>query len=144
MLYFAYGSNLHTPQLRARAPSARFLEAARLDDYRLGFTRDSRRWGGLAADVIQDEGASVWGALFDVSREDIVALDRSEYAGTGYRRVPVLVNARPMAWRSAFTYEVIDKKTEGRPPGPYIEQIIRGAQACGLPPTWLEFLETFR
>ena len=144
MLYFAYGSNLHSPQLLSRAPSALFAGTARLDGYRLGFTRDSQRWGGLAADVIRDDDSAVWGALYDVGREDIGALDRSEFAGSGYWRLPVLVNKRPMAWRPAFTYEVISKVPEGRPPRPYIDQIIRGAEVCGLPQSWLDFLETFR
>ena len=144
MLYFAYGSNLHSPQLNARAPSARFAGTARLDGYRLGFTRESQRWGGLAADVIRDETASVWGALFDMSREDVHALDHSEFAGTGYWRFPVLVHSKPMAWKPAFTYEVIQKAAEGSPPEAYIDQVIRGAEECGLPDAWLRFLETFR
>ena len=36
-LYFAYGSNLHPPRLRARTPSARALGRADLEGYRLLF-----------------------------------------------------------------------------------------------------------
>ena len=37
LLYFAYGSNLSTPRLRARVPSARKLESAVLTHHRLVF-----------------------------------------------------------------------------------------------------------
>lgn len=139
--YFAYGSNLCFPQLRERAPSAKPLGPAELHGYRLAFTRKSIRWNGLAADVVPDPGDSVWGALYSLDVDDYQKLDRSEFLGTGYRRIsvdPVLQSrAIPVA---AFTYEVIDRQPEGRPPPEYLARMIAGARATGLPETWIDKL----
>lgn len=143
--YFAYGSNLHFPQLQERAPSALALGVAQLPGYRLAFTRKSTRWNGLAADVLPDPTASVYGALYSLHVEDLAGLDTSEFQGIGYRRVavePILVSTGyPIG---AFTYEVINRQPEGKPPPAYLARMIEGAQATGLPVSWLEVLNSFR
>jgi len=142
--YFAYGSNLHFPQLQERAPSARALGVAQLPGYRLAFTRKSTRWNGLAADVVPDPTASVYGALYSLHVEDLAGLDRSEFQGIGYRRVSVEpIFASTGAPITAFTYEVINRQPEGKPPPAYLARIIEGARATGLPASWLEVLDTF-
>jgi hypothetical protein len=46
MLYFAYGSNMGASQFRARCPRAVQVGIARVEGYRIGFTRESKRRGG--------------------------------------------------------------------------------------------------
>jgi hypothetical protein len=144
LLYFAYGSNLHLPQLRERAPSAKPVGVGRLTDHRLAFTRQSTRWDGLAADILSTPGSSVFGAVVSISRDDLDGLDRSEYLGVGYRRIRVFPRLGiPSGPVGAFTYEVIDKQSEGKPPSDYLATILIGARELGLPPAWIGFLEGF-
>jgi len=41
MLYFAFGSNMDWSRMRERCPSARFIFNAKLNGFRLDFTRYS-------------------------------------------------------------------------------------------------------
>ena len=62
-LYFAYGSNLHWPQMKERCPSARFHCVAKLKDHRLAFTRKSISRDCGVADVVPEQGHDVWRSL---------------------------------------------------------------------------------
>ena len=81
--YFAYGSNLNWPQMKARCPSSRFICVARLLDHQFGITRHSRLRNCGTANVIPAPGKEVWGALYEICNEDLVILDGFE---DGYRR----------------------------------------------------------
>ena len=99
MLYFAYGSNMQLAQMQKRCPSAAFVGAAVLEDYRLAFTRKSSvQWPGYGvADVIPEIGSHVWGALFEIAEREVPVLDKSEgyqpgRAKNAYERVKILVH----------------------------------------------------
>ena len=93
--YFAYGSNMDELEMGAHCPSAVCLGAARLDEHRLAFLRRSARTGTGVADVVSDPGATVWGAVWEIGEEDLVALDRKEGEGLAYARRETLVT-RPL------------------------------------------------
>jgi hypothetical protein len=84
-IYFAYGSNLGQSILRRpdRCPRAEQVGIARVDGYRLGFTRHSERRGGGVADLVEAVGSVVWGALFDLSLDGFDALDKAEGVAIG-------------------------------------------------------------
>ena len=115
--------------------SHRFVAPARLDGFRLLFLRRSVRWQAGAADVVEDDGAATWGALYEVSAADLDALDAKEYAARAATR------EEPSRWRprtgsddKAITYEVVTKEPRELKPKPeYVELLIRGAQERGLP-----------
>jgi hypothetical protein len=54
-----------------RCPGATALGPARLDDHRLGFRLPSLRWGGYAADIVNDDGVTTWGVLWKLSEEHL-------------------------------------------------------------------------
>src|SRR5260370_28717436 len=81
MLYFAYGSNMDWDQMKTRCPSACFVGVAVLRDHRLAFTRRSKKRACGVADAVPEEGAAVWGAVFEIADVDIGRLDDTE----GYR-----------------------------------------------------------
>ena len=86
MLYFAYGSNMHVPQMARRAPKAQPVGIGRLDDHRIFFTSD-----GYAA-VRDRRGAHVWGVVWRIAARDVAVLDRYEGVDEGWyvkRVVPV-------------------------------------------------------
>ena len=78
LLYFAYGSNLSRSQMATRCPGSSPLGAAVLQKYRLDFTTESGMWGGGVADVVEDDGNSVWGLLYSVTDDDLDRLDYYE------------------------------------------------------------------
>jgi gamma-glutamylcyclotransferase (GGCT)/AIG2-like uncharacterized protein YtfP len=143
--YFAYGSNMSLDVLAHESEDGRFLGAARLADYRLAFTRDSKTWRAGAADIVAASGMCVWGALYELS-SDFVAntLDTKEGAGLAYARVDVEVE-HGVDRCTALTYEVIDKqRPELRPDDAYLQRLIDGAKACGLPENYRSFLRSLQ
>src|SRR4051812_17645581 len=86
MLYFAYGSNLSAALMKTRCRSACQVGIAKIDGYRIGFTRRSSRQGGGVADLVAAQGSLVWGALFDVAECDFESLDEYEGVPTAYSR----------------------------------------------------------
>ena len=91
--------------------SHRFVAPARLDCFRLLFLRRSVRWQAGAADVVEEDGAATWGALYEVSAADLDALDAKEYAAQGgYQRRTVEVETQDGERHKAITYEVVTKE----------------------------------
>ncbi|HKC50830.1 MAG TPA: gamma-glutamylcyclotransferase family protein [Myxococcota bacterium] len=135
-LYFAYGSNLDAEQMRARCPTARGLERARLPGHALGFTHYSTRWRGGAADVLRADAAAVWGVVYAMGPGDFARLDRFE---TGYDRVTLEVETRGDERLRVTSYAVREK---GRfPPHPeYLEKILRWGARWRLPGDYLASL----
>lgn len=139
MLLFAYGSNMASAEMASFSPQARCLGAARLPGFRLELRRRSIRWGGGAADVVETDGAEVWGVLYDVP--DLESLDAKEGAGLAYRHRELEVELDGELTR-AVVYEVIDKEPEElAPAADYAALLLSGARERGLPADWLRELE---
>jgi gamma-glutamylcyclotransferase len=121
----------------------RFLGPARLDGFRLLFLRRSIRWKAGAADIVPEEGATTWGALYELTTTDLDALDAKEYtANAGYQRREVEVQTQDGKRHKAITYEVVNKEPHELAPKPeYLELLIRGATERGLPEDWLSVLK---
>lgn len=151
MLYFAYGSNLDPEQMRQRCPGHRVVGLAELRDYRLSFPLTSHDWGGGVASVSVAHGDGVWGAVYDVSDEDLASLDRYEhYVGPGdqhnlYDRETVSVqlvraddDSFPRRLR-AWTY--IARPSNPSPPSRrYLDTLLRGARHHRLPDEYVSKL----
>ena len=73
MLYFAYGSNLHHFQMKRRCKDSRFIKKITLKDFSLTFRS---KYG--AADIEENKGKKVYGALYDISKSDERKLDMYE------------------------------------------------------------------
>lgn len=143
MLYFAYGSNMHSDQIKERCPSAKLIGKARLDNYQLAFTRKSvKNWPGCGvADIVPAEGKLVWGALFEIGDQDIPALDRLEGYRAGrksnaYERIAVTVlkDGDLSGATSAQTYVVCERiEPNPLPHRDYLARIISGAEWIKAP-----------
>jgi len=139
MLYFAYGSNMDPVQMAERTPGGRALGAARLDGYRLTFTRDSPAWGGGVAHIEVDPDDEVWGVLWDLEPEHLDALDVYEAVGLGvYTRECVTV-AYDGGEVEAEVYIAV-KTDYKKPSKKYMSALIRGAEAHALPDEYIERL----
>jgi len=145
-LYFAYGSNLHWPQMRRRCPSSRVVGRATLADHRLGFPVTSHGdWAGGVAGVHPAPGDAVEGVVYDVSGEDLLELDRYEAVAVGlYRRVTVKVALADGGSAEVLTYHANgDDPAAHRPSRRYLDTIITGARHHGLPASYVEWLQRF-
>ena len=81
MLYFAYGSNMHSAQMKERCPAATFVCRAKLPAHRLGFTLKSVSRDCGVADVLPDQTKDVWGVVYELPDSELKNLDKKE----GYR-----------------------------------------------------------
>ena len=143
MRYFAYGSNLHWPQMQSRCPSAQFVCAARLADYQFGITRHSRLRGCGTANVFPVQGKEVWGAVYDVSDADLLVMDGFE---DGYRReiLPVHPTGNVYGPMSALVYLAEIEASVPLPSAEYKQLILQGAQHWQLPRSYLALLEAIQ
>ena len=78
MLYFAYGSNMHSAQMKERCPAATFVCLAKLPSHRLAFTLKSFKRGCGVADVLYDEAKEVWGVVYKLPEDELTDLDKDE------------------------------------------------------------------
>lgn len=142
--YFAYGSNMSHDQICVRCPSQEFICTAELRDYRLAFTRYSKKRGCGVADIVPAPGASVWGAVFEMCEADLAALDRNEGVHLNppaYARVQVQVLTLDGHPLDAITYEVFNKSADGYAPNAeYLGLIADGASKWGLPQAYQNVL----
>ena len=143
-LYFAFGSNMAATTLLERGVRAQMAGPALLRNHRLAFTLPSTRWTGRAADVLPDESRTVWGVLWNLA--DRNALDPFELR---YDRVEFDVELRTngdtrIAHR-VFGYTVKPelRATNEAPPAPaYLDRMIEGATAAGVPGEYIGFLRS--
>ncbi|MEX1023356.1 MAG: gamma-glutamylcyclotransferase [Dehalococcoidia bacterium] len=145
-LYFAYGSNLDAARLRMHCPSAHLVSIARLADYRLAFSIESKRsWLGGVGDILEAPGDETWGALWAIDGEHSRALDAQEGVfrdPPAYRRLTVEVSTPAGDIVRCRSYQVAAPDMAGFLPSPaYKQTIVRGAQALGLPSSYVARLE---
>ena len=93
MLYFAYGSNMHTARLRARVRSAHAVRPARLTNHSLRFHKRSDMDGSGKGDAYFTGNPDdvVWGVIFELDDCEKPLLDRHEGLGFGYNEREVTV-----------------------------------------------------
>jgi gamma-glutamylcyclotransferase len=142
-LYFAYASNMDPQTFRRRCPGARPLGRARLPGYRLAFNRYSSQRRGGSADVVEDASSTVWGVLYEVDDACLASMDRVESVPTAYRRERVTVFDDAGQPQEAITY-VANPTGDFLPSRSYLEVILRGARAYGLPTEYIAHLERIR
>jgi gamma-glutamylcyclotransferase (GGCT)/AIG2-like uncharacterized protein YtfP len=143
--YFAYGSNMDPAEIVKRCPHRRYLGVARLPDHRLAFTRKSVRTNSGVADIIPEPGRTIWGVLYEISDDELAAIDRKEGYGWAYERVtnPVWLQ-QGKEKRIAIMYTVIASQRQQEhvlPSRKYMETIISAAKERELPPQYINQLE---
>jgi cation transport regulator ChaC len=133
--YFAYGSNMDPQRFRSRVGDWMSLSRATLDGYSLRFAHSVRSEGGGGAVVDPVVGGRVDGVLFEISAEQLRAMDREEFDAsrdrrrTG-RRVRVAVRTAE-GERSAELYTVDDDGRFHPPSERYLGHILAGLEAAG-------------
>ena len=146
--YFAYGSNMHGDEMVKAGGRFEKIGVARLDDYRLAFTRRSKCWGAGVADVVESKRLSVWGVLYSIDEVALSGLDHKE----GYKGPDANDNAYVRQWVTvclaggpqfqALTYVVTEKLKDELAPNPeYLERLVSGALQNNLDKDYIAFLQ---
>lgn len=153
MLYFAYGSNMDCSQMRTRCPSASFIGIAKFPNHKIDFTRKSTRRGCGVADVVRQDGAAVWGVVYEITDSDLAQLDKDE----GYRegrpasansyvreQRQVLLNGNEGNPLSAWTYIANPQPNPPLANADYKALLVNSAKFWRLPADYLQQLENIR
>ena len=74
MKFFLYADNLNPAQLKRRAPEHQFQMLAALPDHTIQFCRWSSQWRCGLASVVPSPSEKVWGAIFELTDEDVKLL----------------------------------------------------------------------
>lgn len=146
--YFAYGSNLSADTFRGRRGiEHRRAVPGRLSGWRLVFDKPPLfPIGESYANLIADESAAAIGVLYEVSEEDLAHIELSEgvsvgnYACIEVQVAPLRLEADVDELVVAHTL-VSDRRDESLCPSDrYMDLVIGGALAHGLPDDHLEYL----
>ncbi|ELU14694.1 hypothetical protein CAPTEDRAFT_224905 [Capitella teleta] len=142
LLYFAYGSNLLKERIHIQNPTAVFKTTARLDDYKLEFDFNSKRWHGAAATVTESPGSHVWGVVWELESDQLHHLDKQEGVEVGvYKPIEVKVTTPQNEELDCRSYYLLKRGDKDRRPSPqYIGVIRKGAAENNLPSDYVEFL----
>lgn len=148
MLYFAFASNLDPEIMNTLCPGHRVVGLAALPDHRLGFPRFSPEWGGGLAGPQLAHGETVWGIVYDLTDEQLAALDRKDgFKGPGDqhndcdRDTTTVDLTRPddgSIPRRIRPWIYIPRTSNPTPPSQrYLDAILRGARHHGLPEEYI-------
>ena len=134
MKFFFYAYNLNLSQLKRRAPEHKFLFTAYLPDHSVQFCRWSTQWRCGLASVIPSPGEKVWGAVFEITDEDLEILD--EFEGDvpqgAYRHLPVTVITEA-GEKLLVTTHAATPIGKFKPKEHYIDWVLKGIKQWKLP-----------
>ena len=140
-LYFAYGSNMSTPRLRARLPHAKPQGRSWLDGHRLACNKRGKDGSGKA-NVVLSDSKRAWGVLFRIQPADWSTLDQFE---VGYRREPRDVYTSASESVEAQLYIANSPERDDVPPFDwYRDYCLAGAREHALPATTIALIEGWR
>jgi cation transport regulator ChaC len=132
-LYFAYGSNMSRPHMRARCLGAAALGTATLFGWR--FAINPVGYGSIAP----EPGGIVHGVLWHLTARDLAALNAYENVAGGLylrRLLPVLHGAKR---ERALVYVAV-RQGVGTPRPGYIAIVVAAARDWGLPEPYIRSL----
>ena len=117
MKYFAYGMNTNLTQMAARCPGAVCLGPAWIDNYALVFRH--------FADIEPEVDSYCDGVLWEITDDNLVALDQLEGYPYHYTRFSVLVHT-DLGTNTALVYQMVDQSFEQPPSNHYFNTVYEG------------------
>ncbi len=140
MLYAAYGSNLHPVRLANRISSAHLVGTACLPNWSLRFHKKSEDDSGKCSIFIGDDGVHF--AIFNISTEDKLTLDKIEGLGNGYSEVSLCIPG----FGNCASYIAEESYIEDslRPYDWYKELVLAGARFHEFPDRYLQEIESIQ
>jgi hypothetical protein len=138
--YFAYGSNMFSPRLQERTPSAAFGSLGYVEGYRLTFSKVSTDGSGKCH--IEASGNAtdrVHGIVFTIAADEKPDLDKAEGLGKGYKEEKIQV-VTPQGVIEAVAYVAIKIGVGLHPYDWYKAFVVAGAEEHGLPAAYIDDL----
>ena len=117
MKYFAYGMNTNLTQMAARCPGAVCLGPAWIDNYALVFRH--------FADIEPEVDSYCDGVLWEITEDNLMALDILEGYPYHYTRFSVVVNT-DRGSDTALVYQMVDQSFEQPPSNHYFNTVYEG------------------
>jgi gamma-glutamylcyclotransferase len=144
MFHFGYGSNLSIEFVQKHLiPDARFVMKGYLPNFEVRFPFWSEERQGGYSGIMEAPGELVQGALYEVTEEELRALDELDvYKGLYYRKT-FLVLGEDGEFHPADLYRVIDPHGPFPPSRSYVEIMLAGARDLGLDREYIEKIEGF-
>jgi gamma-glutamylcyclotransferase (GGCT)/AIG2-like uncharacterized protein YtfP len=124
MKYFAYGMNTNLTQMAARCPGAVCLGPAWIDNYALVFRH--------FADIEPEVDSYCDGVLWEITDDNLVALDALEGYPYHYTRFSVVVNT-DYGSDTALVYQMVDQSFEQPPSNHYFNTVYEGYEQNSVP-----------
>jgi len=144
LLYFLVGLDLHPDLIAQRCRQPRYCGLATLADHSLAFRGRGKRWDGAEATIIEAPGESLTGALYWLDAEDSERIDLwlgVRFSGTGSAfHFPVEVIDQDGTVQEALMHKPDHVGPPGTPSREYLDLLVAGAQARGLPETEIDRL----
>lgn len=144
---FAYGSNLDSERMKARAPSAVAVGVSELPQHALRFHKRSAKDGtGKANAFLTDSAADrVEGVIYQIDPAELAELDRVEGRGYERRLMPFSVRTKDQisiyeAWIYVAQPSYIDDSLA--PARWYVRHVLEGAKEHGLSSELVAWLES--
>lgn len=133
MHYFAYGNLLDKELMQKLAPSARPVSVARLDGYELGFAACAKDPETGGCTLNPREGASMWGVNYELSDEDMAALDEAAHVPDNWQHIEVSITDQHGKTIQSTTYHIAEPSGAFSPADSYVAPIFKGAENLSLP-----------
>ncbi len=132
--YIAYGSNLDLWQMQRRCPTSRPIGRGILKGWRLVF-KGSRTGSYLT--IVKDPDGEVPVGLFEVRKEDELALDRYEGCPFFYQKIRQSVHT-PDGVKTGFVYLMPEDAKYGIPSEVYMLTCMEGYDDFGFDHKYLQ------
>jgi gamma-glutamylcyclotransferase (GGCT)/AIG2-like uncharacterized protein YtfP len=130
-LYAAYGTNLDPHRMLQRCPHSPLQGTGWVQGWRLTFGGEDLGWDGALATIVEDPIDQVFVAVYDVTAEDVAALDEWEGPPGLYRKTRLrvaLMTGELLCW--AY---VLDAYEGGLPSASYLGVLADAAEAADAP-----------
>jgi gamma-glutamylcyclotransferase (GGCT)/AIG2-like uncharacterized protein YtfP len=121
---FSYGMNTNLDEMAARCPGAVCLGPAWINDYALVFRH--------FADIEPEAGNWCDGVLWEITEDNLSALDRLEGYPYHYTRFTVVVHT-DRGSDTALVYQMTDQSYEQPPSGRYYNMVAEGYVQNSVP-----------
>ena len=145
MKFFLYGDNVNPTQLTRRAPEHQFVTLATLPEHTIRFCRWSSQWRCGLATIVPSPGEKVWGAVFEVTDEDLKLLDQFEndVPQGAYRHVQVTVHTDGGEKMLVTTYAA-NPIGKFKPKDHYLDWVMKGLKHWKFPEECIQQWEAYR
>jgi gamma-glutamylcyclotransferase len=145
MKVFIYADNLNPTQLKRRAPEHKFLFKGYIPDHTIHFPRFSSQWRCGLASITPSPGERVWGAVFELTDEDLKIVDAfdGEVPEGAFRHLEATVMTEDDQ-KKLVTTHAANPVGKFRVKDDYLDFVRKGVTHWDLPEECLDMWELFR